>query len=200
MSFLIFPVDERRSEGMVETGIWDKDCPVDYSGLSVVKVDHLGFDGNTHLGELIVLNDLAEQVLSIFKELLNQKFPIDKIRPMEAYLGDDEASMKDNNSSAYNGRRIMNTDRWSSHAYGAAIDINPAQNPYLRLNEEESSVEVYPKSAIRYINRNILKKGMVETVVEVFADHGFTVWGGKWEDRPDYHHFQLPWDEIKKLV
>lgn len=39
----------------------------------------------------------------------------------------------------------MNTNRWSSHAYGVAIDINPHQNPYMMLNPESSSIKVFPQ-------------------------------------------------------
>lgn len=200
MTFEIFPIDERRAQGMAVNNVWSEECPIHYSRLVLVKVDHFSFDENEHLGELVVLEDVAEDVLAIFKELHSDKFLIGKMRPVEEYKGDDVASMEDNNSSAFNGRRIMNTDRWSSHAYGAAIDINPAQNPYMRLNDEDASIQVYPSSGLHNVNRNVLKPGMVEPVVELFADHGFSDWGGTWEHKPDYHHFQLPWDKIKKLV
>ena len=47
------------------------------------------------------------------------------------YGGDDDRSMAADNTSAYNCRRVAGSDRWSDHAYGAAIDINPVENPYL---------------------------------------------------------------------
>ena len=44
--------------------------------------------------------------------------------------------------SAFNGRKIAGTDRWSSHAYGVAIDINPIQNPVIYLDEHQSIIEI----------------------------------------------------------
>ena len=45
--------------------------------------------------------------------------------------GDDDRSMAANNTSGYNCRRVAGSASWSEHAYGAAIDINPVQNPYV---------------------------------------------------------------------
>lgn len=118
---------------------------------------------------------------------------------MDSFKGDDVASMNANNSSAFNGRRIMNTNRWSSHAYGVAIDINPRQNPYLRFNTDENTIKVLPDEALPFVNRTVPKKGMVEPIVDLFAQYGFTEWGGRWDDKPDYHHFQMPWDRINAL-
>ena len=38
--------------------------------------------------------------------------------------------MVDNNTSAFNYRKIAGSNNLSNHAYGKAIDINPQQNPY----------------------------------------------------------------------
>jgi hypothetical protein len=32
---------------------------------------------------------------------------------------------------------------------------------------------------------------MAEPVVELFAEHGFSVWGGCWRNPTDYQHFQI---------
>ena len=39
--------------------------------------------------------------------------------------------MEDNNTSAFNCRRVPGTNEWSPHAYGRAIDLNPLLNPCL---------------------------------------------------------------------
>ena len=186
-------------EYMKSADVWDEDCPLHYSRLSVVEVNYLGFGSELNSSKVVVLSDISDQVGSIFEELLAASFPIQSISPMEDFDGDDVASMEANNSSAFNGRKIMNTDRWSSHAYGCAIDINPAQNPYLLLDKEQSRINVYPSGGMDYINRNSMRKGMVEPIVSIFSKYGFTDWGGDWE-KPDYHHFQLPWDSIKELT
>lgn len=97
-----------------------------------VDVDHIGFDGQTHRGELIVHQDLAPQVVTIFARLYRLGFPIEKIRTVDHYRdADDELSMEDDNTSAFNCRGIPGSDRWSQHAYGRAIDLNPRLNPCL---------------------------------------------------------------------
>lgn len=184
---------------MKSKGVWNEECPVPLSRLRSLQVKHYGFDRELLDGSLVVLDEVSEAVSSIFAELFERKFPMHQIKPAEDFGGDDVAMMAANNSSAFNGRKIMNTDRWSSHAYGVAIDINPGQNPYMLPDKESSTVKVYPPQAIDFINRGIKKPGMTEEIVDVFAAHGFTEWGGSWPDRPDYHHFQLPWDKIKEI-
>ena len=31
---------------------------------------------------------------------------------------------------------------------------------------------------------------MAEAVIDIFADNGFLIWGGYWDDPVDYQHFQ----------
>ena len=39
--------------------------------------------------------------------------------------------MRADNTSAFNCRYVAGTTRWSQHAYGRAIDLNPVENPYV---------------------------------------------------------------------
>ncbi len=39
--------------------------------------------------------------------------------------------MAADNTSAFNCRFVAGTTRWSMHAYGKAIDLNPVENPYV---------------------------------------------------------------------
>lgn len=199
MSFNIQNLGELEISRMEKYGIWDEDCPVHYSRLRLLDIKHIDFDGNTNSGQLLVLDSVAEQVISIFKELYDLRFPIDSILLIDEFEGDDVRSMEANNTSAFNSRKVMGTNRWSSHAFGLAIDVNTVQNPYIRIQEETSSAKIYPSAGVNYVNRNSRKKGMVEAIVPIFAKHGFTNWGGNWENPLDYHHFQFPWDEIKQL-
>lgn len=148
---------------------------------------------------MVVIEEIAQDTLLLFEKLFEIAFPIHKAVPVDHFKGSDVASMNANNSSAFNCRRIMDSDRWSSHSYGTAIDINPLQNPYVLIDHEASTAKIYPKGGGMYLNRGTLEKGMVEPVVEIFYDHGFTEWGGHWKDRLDYHHFQIPWDKIQQL-
>ena len=109
---------------------WHPGCPVEPQDLRRVGVTYIGFDGQTHRGALIVNQDLADEVVAIFDQLLQLRYPIEKIRTLDNYpSADDELSMEDNNSSAFNCRDIPGAGRWSLHAYGRAIDLNPVLNP-----------------------------------------------------------------------
>jgi hypothetical protein len=166
--------------------------------LALVSFAYVGFDGREHGdGEIVVLDALAEQVLAIFAELKARRFPLYQARLMNAYEGDDDASMEANNTSAFNDRNIVGSNSVSTHAYGVAIDINPMQNPaYDRIGGVRTLV---PKSAASYAKRTPLRPGMAESVVKIFAAHGFTVWGGRFRD-PDYQHFQIERALAQKLV
>jgi len=47
-----------------------------------------------------------------------------------------------------------------------------------------------PKKGINYINRHNQRFGMVEPIVKIFRQSGFSVWGGNWNTPIDYQHFQ----------
>src|SRR6516165_8936098 len=101
---------------------WRPGCPVEAAQLRRVGVDHIGFDGQTHRGELIVHEELVPEVIMIFEQLYRLGFPIEKMRTVDHYpAADDELSMEDNNTSAFNCRGIPGTNHWSQHAYGRAI-------------------------------------------------------------------------------
>ncbi|MCV7191362.1 M15 family metallopeptidase [Mycolicibacterium brumae] len=169
---------------------WRAGCPLAPSGLRLVEVDYLGFDGQSHRGALIVKTELAQQVQEIFAELEAIRFPIEKIRPAAEYAGaEDELSMRDNNTSAFNCRGIPGSSSWSEHAYGRAIDINPLLNPYI-----SASGAMEPATAGPYLDRTLDEAGMLRDghpAVEVFTDRGWT-WGGNWRDPKDYQHFEYP--------
>src|SRR5258705_4175589 len=107
-------------------------CPVEPGRLRRVEINYIGFDGQTHRGELIVHEDIVVEVIAIFEQLHRLRYPIEKIRTVDRYpAADDELSMEDNNTSAFNCRDIPGTGRWSQHAYGRAIDLTPLPNPYI---------------------------------------------------------------------
>ncbi len=103
-------------------------------------------------------------------------------------------SMEDNNTSAFNCRATTGKpNEFSLHAYGVAIDINPLQNPYIGFSKENiGEAFVLPKTATPYVNRIVHAPGSAESIVDIFAAHGFSEWGGHWVDRIDYQHFQVP--------
>lgn len=172
------------------------DAPVGCARLSLVDFPYFGFDGHVHGdGEIVVMDAAAPYVLGIFAKLQEMRFPIAKARLMDRYDGNDDAAMADDNTSAFNARKIAGSSSISLHAYGLAIDINPVQNPSLRLSG--AAPKFSPPSGIAYANRfndrpwKSARAGMVEIVIDVFADGGFLIWGGYWDDPVDYQHFQV---------
>ena len=163
-------------------------CPIDPRQLRRVVVDYLGFDGQPHRGTLIVNEDLAADVVAIFGQLLALHYPIDKIRTVDNYPdADDELSMEDNNTSAFNCRDIPGTGHWSQHAFGRAIDLNPLLNP-----EIDRTGAIQPKTAVPYVDRNRTDPGILhagDPVVRAFTDRGWR-WGGDWTTPLDYQHFE----------
>jgi len=78
---------------------WQDNCPVPLHDLRLLKITYWGYDDTIHEGEIIVHYILAEEVIQIFKELLEHKFPIERMELIDAYKADDIASMQANNSS-----------------------------------------------------------------------------------------------------
>jgi D-alanyl-D-alanine carboxypeptidase len=167
---------------------WRPGCPLDPRQLRRVEVDYTGFDGKSHRGALIVNDDLAAEVVAILEQLLQLRYPIDKIRTVDTYPGaDDELSMEDNNTSAFNCRDIPGSGRWSLHAFGRAIDLNPRLNPYI-----DRTGAFQPKNAAPYLDRTRRDPGLLhagDPVVRVFTDRGWR-WGGSWRTPIDYQHFE----------
>lgn len=161
--------------------------------LRYLRVLHTGFDGETHIGELIVNQCIAEDILEIMEELYANQYPIEKMVLIDEYNADDEASMSDNNTSAFNYRVIAGTNRLSKHGQGLAIDINPKYNPCVKTGSGETLVQ--PQSGTDYADRSrdfSYKIDGTDLCYRLFKEHGF-VWGGEWNSLKDYQHFE--WKE-----
>ena len=166
---------------------WREGCPVGLDELRLLRIVYWGFDGQAHQGELVLHRDLAAEVLAIFAELFEARFPIEKMRRIEAYQGDDQRSMADNNTSAFNCRNVLGRkNTFSNHAYGVALDINPVQNPYVKKQVVE------PAQGSQYLDRRDARPGMVrlgDACHKAFVSRGWT-WGGAWRSLKDYQHFE----------
>ena len=115
------------------------------------------------------------------------------MRLVDDYGGDDDRSMAANNTSGFNCRRVAGQQNWSAHAYGAAIDLNPLQNPYVQ------GVSVDPPAGRRFaaIDRGSsapVPLGVIRVAdrpVAAFARIGWQ-WGGYWVSSKDYQHVAAP--------
>jgi len=165
---------------------WRPGCPVAPTALRRVELDYLGFDGNMHRGQLVVNQDIVDDVIAIFNDLTRLRYPVEKMRTVEHYRGaEDELSMRDNNTSAFNCRVLA--DGWSVHAYGRAVDINPLINPYI-----DASGDLQPTTAARYLDRRRDDLGLLhggDAAVRAFTSRGWR-WGGDWHNPIDYQHFE----------
>lgn len=167
------------------TSSWRPGCPVPLEQLRLLTVSHWGFDRAVHQGELVVHRDQARAVLRVLRRLFRARFPIERMRLVDEYGGDDERSMAANNTSAFNCRAVPGSGSWSEHAYGRAIDINPLQNP------EVLGGKVSPAAGAEYVDRSRTAPGMIQAgdvVVRAFASAGWG-WGGYWHSLQDYQHF-----------
>lgn len=164
---------------------WSTDCPVTLSELRYVTVSFWGFDGKPHTGELVINRDYAEDIVTVFRKLYTARFPIEEMRLITTEDVEAKPTGDTNNTSAYICRSAVGQTRWSEHAYGRAIDINPFQNPYVRDDL------VLPELASAYVDRSDKRAGMIfrgDVVVDAFADIGWP-WGGNWQRSKDYQHF-----------
>lgn len=163
------------------------DATISFDELSYLTISHLDYNGNTKQGEMIVNSKVADEVLDIFREIYNAKFPIEKMRLVDEYGASDHKSMVDNNSSAFCYRTIAGTNKVSKHGMGVAIDINPFYNPHVL----KSKGTVNPPEASKYANRTLNDLGMIkqnDPVYKAFTSRGWK-WGGTWNN-PDYQHFE----------
>lgn len=166
------------------------DCTVPREDLRYLHVLHMGFDGQTKEGELVVNKAIADDVLAIFRQLYEAEYPIEKVRLVDEYDADDEASMSDNNSSAFNFRFISHTTTISKHGLGMAVDINTLYNPYVKTVNGKLSIE--PANAEAYVDRSgdfPHKIDHNDLCYKLFTRYGFT-WGGDWTHSKDYQHFE----------
>jgi hypothetical protein len=169
------------------TGVsWHRGCPVGIGELRLVRVTYRGFDGGVHRGRLVVNRDSAGAMLRTMRTLYRLGFPIRRMRLVDAYGADDHRSMAADNTSAFNCRFVAGTGRWSEHAYGHAIDLNPRENPYVT-----SDGYVSPPMGAPFTDRSRRAPGLIHRggpVVRAFAEAGWA-WGGNWSWPKDYQHF-----------
>ena len=190
------PLTPTVKEQIIASDHWRPNCPVPLSGLRLVSLTYWGWDGKPHTGRLVVNARVVPQVETIFRKLYAMRFPIRHMLPSDTYGragqlprdGDVTASMECRQAvaSPCNGYKVTGTGHWSMHAYGEAIDVNPVENPYVGCGMTRD------KTALSYLDRSRVRKGMVTpAVVAIFRSVGWG-WGGSWTgSTKDYMHFSV---------
>lgn len=150
--------------------------------LTLIDVEYYSFDTKLHIGQILVNKKVVKDIKEIFEFIKSSRFPIAKVIPAIKYNWSDQASMNDNNTTAFNYRKVEGQKVLSAHSYGLAIDINPLQNPHIKGNSIQPLKGKYDTKKPGTILRDS------KLVIE-FRKRGWQ-WGGRWKSSKDYQHFE----------
>ncbi len=173
-------------------GEWHSGCPVWMSQLRLLSYRYVGFDGKTHLGQIVVNARVAQPLSTVFAKLYGMRFPIrdgsfaTMYGPHPHQNGDVTASFECRDAAASPCSSSSTTHNWSMHAFGEAVDLDPRENPYVGCGMTRD------KTALSYLKRTNVRPGMVTAAVrQAFASIGWG-WGGSWfGSTKDYMHFSI---------
>lgn len=167
---------------VLQRSTWSSECPVAAEDLRYVTVVFRGFDDQAHTGELLVHADAADTIVAGFRSLYERDFPIEEMRITRPEELDAPPTGDGNNTTAFVCRPSVGSTKWSEHAYGRAVDINPFHNPYVRGDF------LVPELASAYTDRSNHRPGMLTAEdVTAFVDAGWG-WGGNWSSAKDHMH------------
>ncbi|NQU35980.1 MAG: M15 family metallopeptidase [Actinobacteria bacterium] len=163
---------------------WVRGCPTRPRKLRAIDINHWDYDGQLQRGRIIVHRKAVGVVRKALRRAFKTGFAIHEMTPVQKYNSSDNRSMRADNTSGFSCRKIPGSTRWSEHAKGTAIDMNPRRNPHV------FSYKLLPGNARAFVKRRPVQKGMLtkrSAVSRVFANHGWT-WGGTYRN-PDYQHY-----------
>ena len=173
-----------------------KNPNISYDDLSYLTIPHYDFNYNTVEGHMVVNKAVAEEVLNIFAELYDIKYPIERMELVDKYGADDFTSIEYNNTSAFNYRESTDgSGRLSRHALGRAIDINPQINPYVNgsgTGSHQNAKEYWSRNRANWTSE-IAKAAYIgpeAEIYKIFVNKYGWEWGGSWSGYRDYQHFQ----------
>ena len=176
---------------------WKDSCTLPREDLRYLHLLHRDLEGEIREGEMVCNVHIADTLLSIFRELYEAGYPIEKICLVDEYDAEDERSMADNNSSCFNFRFVSYTKKVSKHGLGMAVDINPLYNPYVKTVSGRLNIE--PANGSPYVDRTgefPCKIDENDLCYKAFTSRGFS-WGGSWRNSKDYQHFEVPTEVIR---
>lgn len=151
----------------------------------MIEITHIDFDGVAQQGSMVIAAAHAQAVVEVFEMLYESGYPVESIIPIGQLPPGAEDDPHYSNTSGFHCRVVGGTTRWSEHAWGRAIDINPHLNPFIRGDE------IWPIASEPYLDRSLGQPGMIvegDVVVSAFDSIGWE-WGGRWRTLKDYHHF-----------
>lgn len=166
-------------------------CTISRRSLRYLRILHCDAEGRTHVGEMVCNERIAADLLSIFRQLYEARYPIERMVLIDDYDADDERSMTANNSSCFNFRRMTTGKTLSKHAQGLAVDLNPRYNPYIK-RRKDGTMMISPTAGRLYADRKHPSKYQIKAgdlCHRLFLEHGFK-WGGAWRYSKDYQHFE----------
>jgi hypothetical protein len=165
---------------------WHPGCPVPLADLRLVTVSYWDFAGDVRAGPLVLHKRVTNDVLWVFRQLFRARFPIHRI-DLAPRPGPIDWTSTRNLTSSFNCRAATgNPGVLSEHSYGWAVDINPLQNPYVRLDGSVLRAAAKPLRDRSHDRPGMIHPG--DVVVRSFAHIGWG-WGGNWHTLKDYMHF-----------
>lgn len=161
--------------------------------MSYLTIPYINFNGDIKQGHMIVKDELADEILAIFQELYNLKYPIENIDIVEEYANEENSenieaiAIEDNNTYAY----YYGSD--TAQLTGNALVLNPQINPKVVNGKAEHS------NAEKFVDRKKTDNWSAEEksayidkesrAYEIFTKYGWT-WGGENENNPNYGYFE----------
>jgi peptidoglycan L-alanyl-D-glutamate endopeptidase CwlK len=170
------------------------DCPPALAAAqALLEVRYTSMDGAEHQGQLVVHSAYADDVQAVFAEIERTNFPLRSVIPIsdprfrKDERWDDDLSMAADNTSSFNYRQKTGGGSLSLHACGAAIDVNPRLNPYIKPRAD-GTLFVAPPGA----TWDVMVPGTLtldHPITQAFLARGFR-WGGQFQSLKDYQHFE----------
>ncbi len=186
------PVSQPVRAMLVDSHHWNSKCPVPISGLRVLTLSFWGFDGKPHTGQIVTNANAVEPLTTVFRRMYALHFEIHHMQLTDNYGKASQLPRDGDVTYSFSCRAAVpspctggtSTHTWSMHAYGDAIDVNPVENPYVGCGQTRD------KTAVSFMTRTPLRRGMVTpAVLAAFHDVGWG-WGGSWYgSTKDYMHF-----------
>jgi len=172
---------------------WHPGCPVALSQLSLLRFNYWDLEGAVERGPMVVNSSVATQVLWVFRQLFDARFPLQHVALARAFSQrqlENHPNSHGSTTASFNCRPVVTPEgagaTFSQHSYGLAVDLNPLQNPFVRADGWTRNRYARP-----YVDRSKDLPGMIHTgdvVTRSFAAIGWG-WGGEWSGDKDYMHF-----------